>query len=192
MKWQKITLDKILSPDEIMKLIAVCEKQAGLDLLKGRQTWITRRLLVALSLDSGLRVSEIAALKIKDLHLGTKKIALRVRNSKGGKKRGVHINGPLCNLLKEYLKIKGELWRQPSSPEDYLFSKKEGRPCTPNALHFSFKKALQEAGLPLTHTIHHARHTYAKHLLANTGDLKYVQKQLGHYCPAYTAIYADT
>ena len=57
------------------------------------------------------------------------------------------------------------------------------------ALHVSFKKALEGAGLPKHHSIHNARHTYAIHLLAETNNLEYVQKQLGHYDLAFTAAY---
>jgi integrase len=37
--------------------------------MKGRITWVVRYMLVNLALYSGLRVSEIAKLKIKDLNL---------------------------------------------------------------------------------------------------------------------------
>ena len=187
----QITRNKFFSTDEVKQLIKVCEEQATLDLRKGRRAWITRHVLVAIALNSGLRLAEITALKIGDIHLGRKKTYIRVRNGEGGKKRDVYFNGTLAKLLKEYIKIKGEMWNQPSCPGDNLFSYKGGRPHTRWALYKSFKKALEMAGLPMHHSIHHARHTYAIHLLADTGDLKYVQKQLGNESSAFTAIYAD-
>jgi site-specific recombinase XerD len=187
----KITRDKFLSTDEVKRLLKVCEEQADLDLLKGRMTWPTRYMLVALALRSGLRVAEIAALKIGDLHLAGKETRLVVRKWKGGKLRDVYFNGSLTKPLKRYIEIKGKAWRQPISPGDYLFSHGEGKPFTTMALYFSFKKALGRAGLPMHHTIHHARHTFATHLLADTGSLKFVQKQLGHENIAHTALYAD-
>ncbi|MDP2045110.1 MAG: hypothetical protein Q8L00_02740, partial [Deltaproteobacteria bacterium] len=60
----EITREKFMSTDEGKRLLETCEELADLDLLKGRQTWVTRHMLVALALRSGLRVSEIAALKI--------------------------------------------------------------------------------------------------------------------------------
>lgn len=187
----QITRDKFFSPDEVKQLIKVCEDQAALDLLKGKQTWVTRHVLVALAFGSGLRVSEIAALKIVDIYLGRKYLYLRVRNEEADKKRDVYISESLANVLEDYIKIKGEKWGQPNGPGDYLFSKKEGKPFTRMALHDNFKKALERAGLPRHHSIHHARHTYAVQLLASTGDLKYVQKQLGNESLAFTALYID-
>lgn len=186
----KITRDKFLSTDEVKRLLKVCEEQAQLDLLKGRQTWITRNMLVGLALRTGLRVAEIAALKIGDIHLTGKENYLIVRHGKGDKKRCVYFNGSLVKPLKEYLEIKTKTWREPTSPNDFLFSHKMGKPYTTTALHISFKKALEKAGLK-DHSIHHARHTYATHLLADTeGNLRYVQRQLGHENIAHTALYA--
>ena len=48
------------------------------------------------------------------------------------------------------------------------------------------------AGLPKELSIHSARHTIAVHLLKKAGNLRQVQKQLGHASPATTAnMYAD-
>jgi site-specific recombinase XerD len=55
----------------------------------------------------------------------------------------------------------------------------------------SFKQAIKKAKLPEHYSIHCARHTYATYLLHDTGNLRYVQKQLGHAQLAMTALYAD-
>ena len=55
-----------------------------------------------------------------------------------------------------------------------------------------WKSAIKRAGLPRELSIHSARHTMAVHLLRKTGNLRQVQKQLGHASPATTAnMYAD-
>ena len=55
-----------------------------------------------------------------------------------------------------------------------------------------WKAAIERAGLPEELSIHSARHTLATHLLKKTGNLRQVQKQLGHASPATTAnMYAD-
>jgi site-specific recombinase XerD len=187
----QINRSKFLSAEEMKRLLKTCEEMADLDLLKGRQTWVTRNMLVALALRSGLRVSEIAALKVGDILLAGKETRLVVRNGKGGKERDVYFNGGLTKPLKQYIDIKARSWGQPTGPGDYLFTSRNGKPYTTTALHISFKKALDKAGLPKHHTIHHARHTFATHLLADTGNLKFVQKQLGHVSIAMTGLYAD-
>jgi site-specific recombinase XerD len=158
---------------------------------EGRQIWVTRHMLVALALRSGLRVKEIAALKIGDIHFSAKDNYIRVKSGKGDKPRDVYFNSRLSKPLKRYIEVKKKSWKQSVGPEDYLFTARGGKPYTTTALHISFKKALEKAGLPLNHTIHHARHTFATHLLADTDNLRYVQRQLGHENIAHTALYAD-
>ena len=63
---------------------------------------------------------------------------------------------------------------------------------TPSGLQRVWKRAVARAGLPEELSIHCARHTIAVHLLKKTGNLRLVQKQLGHSNPATTAnMYAD-
>lgn len=187
----KITRDKFLTPDECRKLLKVCRDLADLDLTKGRQTWITRYMLVDLAIRSGLRVGEIASLKVGDLHLNGKDHYLAVKDGKGSKDRDVYIDPVLTKHLRDYLVIKRKAWRQDTNPGAYLFPSREGKPYTTTALHISFKKALERAGLPLHHSIHHARHTYATVSLATSDNLRFVQKQLGHENIGHTALYAD-
>ena len=55
-----------------------------------------------------------------------------------------------------------------------------------------YPQAVKRAGLPTELSIRCARHTLAVHLLRKTGNLRAVQKQLGHASPATTAnMYAD-
>lgn len=55
-----------------------------------------------------------------------------------------------------------------------------------------WKAAIKRAGLPAELSIHSARHTLAVHLLKKTGNLRQVQKQLGHSSPTIAAaMYAD-
>ncbi|MGO9139736.1 MAG: hypothetical protein ACLP9S_05240 [Syntrophales bacterium] len=72
MKGYTITRHKFLSIDEATKLHEICQKHAEMDLEAKRSTWVTRYMLVHLALHSGLRVSEIASLKIGDLHSAIK------------------------------------------------------------------------------------------------------------------------
>jgi integrase len=65
-------------------------------------------------------------------------------------------------------------------------------PLTAQGLQRIWRAAVRRAGLPGTPSIHSARHTIAVHLLRKTGNLRQVQKQLGHSSPVTTAnMYAD-
>ena len=65
-------------------------------------------------------------------------------------------------------------------------------PLTAQGLQRIWKRSVKLAGLPKELSIHSARHMIAVHLLKKTGNLRQVQKQLGHASPATTAnLYAD-
>ena len=186
-----ITRDKFFSITEKQGLLKACQDRSTSDLIEGRKTWITRYMLIHLALNSGLRVSEMAALRIGDLHMNGKDNLLIVQNGKGGKKRDVYLDRELVKHLQEYLEIKEKEWSEAIEDSGPLFSGGGRRHYTTTALHISFKKALQEANLPMAYSIHSARHTYATLLLAKTNSLRFVQKQLGHASIAMTSLYAD-
>jgi len=186
-----ITRDKFMSSDESKKLMKVARERAELDLLKGRRTWVTRYMLVHLALCSGLRVSEIAALKTGDFYFNGKENYLIVRNGKGDKKRDVYLDSDLSKHLKDYIDLKKRTWRESIEKEAPFLAGRGGKHFTITALEISFKKAISEAGLPDHYSIHSARHTYATIILAKTNNLRFVQKQLGHASLNMTALYAD-
>ncbi len=186
-----ITRDKFFSAAEKKGLLKICKGRATSDLIEGRKTWITRYMLIHLALNTGLRVSEIAALKIEHLHLNGKDNYLIVQNGKGGKKRDVYLDTEIVKHLQEYLEIREKEWEGVIENTVPLFSGRGRKHYTTTALHISFKKAIEEAGLPRSYSIHSARHTYATLLLAKTNSLRFVQKQLGHASIGMTSLYAD-
>jgi site-specific recombinase XerD len=189
----KITRDKFMDDKERDKLLKFCREKAELDLMKGRITWTARNMLVNLVLYSGLRVSEIAKLKIKDLHLD-KEIDdpyLFVRNGKRKTPRDVYLDKELVKELKRYISYKKKTLKESVDPEAPVLAGRGGKHSTPTALQISFKKAVVDAGLNPQYSIHSARHTYGTHLYHTTKNLRYVQKQLGHSNIAMTSLYAD-
>jgi len=187
----KITKDKFFDREERIKLMKTCKDKAELDQLKGRTTWPKRYMLIDIALFTGLRVSEIASLKMEDLSLKTKDPFLIVRNGKRGKKRDVYLSNRLTRQLKKYIDYKKKTLNESIDDEAYLFPGRNGEKTSVFTLMMSFKRAIREAGLPEHYSIHSARHTYATYLLHNTQDLRYVQKQLGHSNINTTALYAD-
>ena len=65
----EITREKFFDTWEREKIMKVSETKAEIDTKLGRVTWPVRWMLVHLAFYSGLRVAEIAALKIFDLFL---------------------------------------------------------------------------------------------------------------------------
>jgi site-specific recombinase XerD len=137
-------------------------------------------------------------LKISDLHLQSGDASyLVVRKGKGGRRRDCYFNGVLTKHLKSYIDYKKKTLRHPTDPDSYLFSRDGKTRYTTTGLHLSFKKALLKAGLPAGKknrpglSIHSARHTFATLTLKSTGNLRFMQKQLGHASISMTSLYAD-
>lgn len=189
MKNYIITRDKFLSVKERNKLLQCCKKEAKVDYAAERRTWVSRYMLIHIALNSGLRVSEIASLKISDLHLTGKENYLIVHCGKRRKKRDVYLDSEIVMHLKSYIEIKKQ-WGESTVDDAPLFAGRGGH-YTTTALEISFKKAAEKAGLPKYYSIHSSRHTYATLLLARSKNIRFVQKQLGHASIAMTSLYAD-
>jgi site-specific recombinase XerD len=186
----KITREKFFDLQERNAILKTSEKRANADKAKGRVTWPIRYMLVHLALNSGLRVSEIAKLKIEDLKLSIKPSYIFVRNGKRRKSRDVYIDLELTKHLQEFI-LQKKNWNQSIEPLAPLFFGQGGQHSTTTALYISFKQAVREAGLREDLTIHSARHSYATLLYYKTKDLRAVQKQLGHSSLNMTTLYAD-
>lgn len=191
MRGYRITREMFLCAEDARQLLRVCARRARAEHGTNLRVWTNRYLVAHLALNSGLRVSEIAALKLGDLIINDEEALVIVRNGKGGRKRDVYLDRKIARHLVHYIGQKRKQWREPVDQEAPLLCGRGGGHYTPTALHIGFKKALEAARLPLSHTIHHCRHTYATMLLAKTNNIRFVQKQLGHASLSMTASYAD-
>jgi integrase/recombinase XerD len=175
---------KYMDFEEIRQLRTVTEAKAIVDFRAGRFTGPLIWMVVDLALSTGLRVSEMAALTIGDVDF--KRGALKVTRLKRKKKSTemLAIGKDLARHLREYI----EWTDRKKGP---LFVGQRG-PITYRGLQQMWKAAVKRAGLPKELSIHSARHSIAVYLLKKTGNLRQVQKQLGHASPATTAnMYAD-
>lgn len=173
---------KYMSQEEVKQFRTVTEAKAIVDLRSGRITGPLAWAVVDVALSTGLRVSEMALLKIIDVDL--KRGCMAVTRLKRKKKaiESMAIGNGLIKHLKEFI------GNRKSGP---LFVGSRG-PLTAQGLQCIWREAIKRAGLPRELSIHSARHTIAVHLLKKTGNLRFVQKQLGHASPATTAnMYAD-
>ncbi len=197
----QITRDKFFEIKQRNRILKSSDEHAELDRMKGRTTWPVRRILVRLAFFTGLRVQEIANLKIKDLNFDFEDPYIFVRRGKGGKSREVYILPELVKALKGFIKEKRS-WGQRTDPEAPILSGRGGKHFTSTALTLSFRQAVIKSGLPwvpgrkekgdqLNLSIHSARHTYASILYARCKNLKYVQRQLGHSSVIMTSLYAN-
>lgn len=180
-----VTPDKYLDEDEIKRLRKVASDLAIIARSKGNQTSVRNQLIIEVALGTGLRVSELANLRINDLHLGKGQNTLIVRNGKGGKDRVVAFNRKLKTLILEYLDYR-------ISDSQFLFHSERGNQMTRFGIGRVFRKIAEMAGIGQHHSIHSLRHTYATNLYkASNYNLRLVQKQLGHSSITTTSVYSD-
>lgn len=188
---RKWTLDrqKFLSEAEVKILRRVVEDKALADLQKGRTTWPRFWMVIDLAVSAGLRVSEIAGLRVGNLYLNSREPRLQV-TGKGQKTRDVFISKDLMKHLSNFLEWK-KVMDEPTDSSDYLLMSSHRKAYSTRTLQYAFKVSLKEARLPKYYSIHAGRHSYGTYLYQKTKDLRLVQKQLGHSSITTTTVYAD-
>ncbi|MGD8401650.1 MAG: tyrosine-type recombinase/integrase [Bacillota bacterium] len=128
----------------------------------------------------GLRVSEIAHLKISDID--SENMQIFIRQGKGNLDRFTLLSKNLLDILRLY-------WWQ-YRPQDWLFPGKiSGQPLSIRAIQHAFLKMRTEAGINKKATIHSLRHSFATHLLEDGTDIVRIQKLLGHANIRTTLLY---
>ncbi len=137
------------------------------------------KILVSLSYGSGLRVSETANLKIKDINLA--ELTIHIKGAKGNKDRMTILPEKLKNGL---LKLIGG-----RDKNEYVFASEHGGKSTERTAQKVFENGLKRSGIIKDATFHSLRHSFATHLLENGVDVRYVQELLGHQNIRTTQIY---
>lgn len=187
---QAIDRTKYMDAGEVARLRASTEGRALIDLRAGRVTWVVAWAVVDTALSMGLRVSELARFTVGDVDL--RRGAIRAWRHKRRKpiQETIALGKEIKAHLREFMAWK-KAAGQSLDPDAPLWIGKRGR-LTKRGLQLIWKRAVVAAGLPIELSVHSARHTLAVHLLRGTGNLRMVQKQLGHASPSTTAnMYAD-
>lgn len=163
-------LPQVLDPDEAQALVEV-PTDAPLGLRD--------RALLELFYSSGLRLSELCALRWRDLDLSEGLVTVL---GKGGRQRSVPVGSHARRALAE--------WRADSAgaAEAPVFPGRNG-PITPRAVQYRLRQLAQRQGLFKRVHPHLLRHSFASHVLESSGDLRGVQELLGHADIATTQIY---
>ncbi|HEX9569593.1 MAG TPA: tyrosine-type recombinase/integrase [Rhodospirillales bacterium] len=170
-------LPVVLSVDEVVRFL-----QAVPDLRS--------RTALATAYATGLRVSEVAALKVGDID--SQRMVIRVEHGKGGKDRYVMLSPQLLAMLRAYWRSArpAATARQRGEPALRLFPGREpGQPVSRKTLHKACCAAARDAGLDKPVTMHTLRHSFATHLLEAGTDIRIIQVLLGHRQLATTTIY---
>lgn len=144
------------------------------------------RAILEVMYATGLRVSELIGLKLKDLHLS---IGLLQTLGKGDKERIVPLGDYAIEWLGRYLDEARPLLTTKHPEEDHLFVNHHGTGLSRQGIWKNLKQIVRQAGITKTVTPHTLRHSFATHLLENGADLRTVQELLGHADISTTQIY---
>jgi len=134
----------------------------------------------------GLRASELANLKMENLHLDLGVIRVC---GKGNKERIVPVGRPAQQALMQYMeKLRPRLQAVKGVVNNCVFLSRSGQPINRIVLWQRLDEIAKGAGISGVHP-HALRHTFATHLLSGGADLRVVQELLGHANIATTQIY---
>ena len=177
-------LPKVLSEDEVRRLIEAVQKRGGAD---GIRLIALLETLYA----TGLRVSELVGLPLGALVEEGRFLMVR---GKGGRERMVPLSGPARSSLHSYLAHRSEFLVQGREARQlrWLFPSRVSEEGHLTRQRFAqlLKEIALEAGVPPGRVSPHVlRHAFATHLLDHGADLRSVQKMLGHADIATTQIY---
>ena len=172
------TLPRVLSEDEVERLLAACEAGGAMRARPQRQR--TARAAIEILYATGMRISEMLSLRADSLATEAPMLLIR---GKGGRERVVPLSDPARAAAADLLA------GRPTS--EWLFVGRDlRRPLTRQAFDLILACAARSAGLdPARLSPHVLRHSFASHMLARGADLRSLQTLLGHADIATTQIY---
>lgn len=174
--WELSPVPRVKSEN---KLPVILSSEEIIDLLNAAVN-IKHKAILSVIYSAGLRATEAAQLKISDID--SKRMQIRIVNSKGAKDRYTILSEKTLHILREY-------WKE-YRPQDWLFPSRyiEDHICY-KGISFIFHKYKKIAGITKPVSVHSLRHSFATHLLENGVDLHHIQLLLGHSSPKTTTVY---
>lgn len=156
-----LQLPKLLNEEEIRRLFNALGNKK-------------HKAMLFTAFSAGLRVSELAKLKIE--HIDGVRKQIFIERSKGKKDRYVGLSKALQDILRMYLKE----W-QPR-PQKYLFESDQTRDAYPiRTIQQIFSNAKHKAGILKSVGIHSLRHSFATQLIEKGTDIYFIKDILGHF-----------
>ncbi|MBC2721741.1 MAG: tyrosine-type recombinase/integrase [Desulfosporosinus sp.] len=161
-------LPDILTQEEIQALFNVCDN-------------LRDQCILMTLYGAGLRLSEVASLKVSDIH--SAKMQLFIRNAKGSKDRYALLSQANLDILRTYWKA--------YRPKEWLFYSRNhsGTHITPKAVQNLFHKYVKKANISKNVSVHTMRHSFATHLLESGTSIYHIKQLLGHSNINTTCVY---
>ncbi|PYE51697.1 tyrosine recombinase [Paenibacillus barcinonensis] len=162
------TPPQVLSVEEIELLLAAPDVTSS--------QGVRDRAMLELLYATGIRVSELIALDVRDVQPGMRFI----RCGGAGKERILPIGAPAAHWASVYINDFRNQMLKGAADEQALFVNVSGRRLTRQGFWKLLKKAAVDAGISGEITPHTLRHSFAAHLIASGADTRAVQDMLGH------------
>jgi len=167
----KSTIPEFLTQKETEKIF----NDANSDASKVKYLHHRDFVILALLYSTGLRRTELAELKLKDLDFASGLITVI---GKGNKERVVPIGDNTAGDVKAYLTSREKFLKEKKETAPEMFLNKSGHKLTVRSVNRLVNSFAQKHGMSFTpHTL---RHTFATHLLENGADLMLIKEILGH------------
>lgn len=172
-------VEKIPRPKRPVKMPVILDKEEVHRLLVLTEN-LKHRAILTLAYSSGLRISEVAHLKVSDID--SARMTVFVRQGKGKKDRYTILSKKALVTVTQYLEAyKPTSWLFPGATPD--------RPITASSIGCIMRAAKKRAVITKRATMHVLRHSFATHLLEGGTDIRAVQSLLGHRSLRTTIIY---
>lgn len=142
---------------------------------------LKHKSIIALIYSAGLRLNEALELKLNDID--SKRMLIKIKQSKGKRDRYVPLSEKILILLREYYKE--------YKPKEYLFEGQKGGKYSARSVQAIFRKAAYNAKINKDVSVHTLRHSFATHLLEAGTDIRIIQQILGHSSVKTTQIYTQ-
>ncbi|MDO6994526.1 tyrosine-type recombinase/integrase [Brachyspira innocens] len=169
---------KFLSLDDIDRILAIDDD--------GDFTLLRDKMMALFMYAIGLRVSELASLRLSMIKKGDE--TLRICG-KGSKVRDIPVLPIVYENWDTYMEKRRMIQKEYSQNNDYLFINRFGKPISDRSIRTSMKRLIRNANISMDFSPHTLRHTFATHLLNNDAEIRGVQELLGHETIATTQRY---
>ncbi len=166
----KRPLPRAISQEDIERLLDAPAQVEG-------PTGLRDQAILELLYATGMRVGELAALRVEDVDLERNVVRCR---GKGNKEREIPIHEVAAQKLLTYLEHGRPKLADGKKPSPALFLNYRGHPLSRQGIWLIIKKYAKMAGIQAKVTPHVLRHSVATHLLRQGANLREVQELLGH------------
>ena len=173
-------IERIPYPKQAKRLPVILTREEILRFLDGISN-LKHRAILTTCYAAGLRISEVARLRVEDID--SARGVIRVRQGKRRKDRIVPLSPTLLEMLRAY-------WRAVRPASGWLFpGYGHDRPICRRTVQRVCEQARHRAGWDHKFTAYTLRHSFATHLLDAGTDLRKIQAVLGHASLRTTANY---